>query len=132
MSRRIAILPSSIHPPLARYSHAVLTEGCTRSLQVSGQLAIGPDGDVPAGADAQAQLCFRSIDAILVEAGMVRSDVVKISAYVTSRDAFGLYMPVRDDWIRNLAVPPASTVIIVSGFTRSEFCVEIEVVACQT
>ncbi len=130
MTNRTAIHPPTLHPPLACYSHAVLTEACRRMLHVSGQLAIGPDGEVPTGAAAQAWLCFQSIDAILTEAGMARSDVVKITAYVTSRDAFTQYMPVRDDWIRDLAIPPASTLIIVSGFTRPEFDVEIEVVAC--
>ena len=129
MKRNTPINPQEIQPPLARYSHAVLTEGQGRTLYISGQLGIGPDGCVPDGTTAQARQCFANIDAILKTAGMDRDDVVKISAYVTSDVAFREYMDARDEWIRNLPVPPASTLYMVSGFTRPEFSVEIEIIA---
>ncbi|MCY4259107.1 MAG: RidA family protein [Rhodobacteraceae bacterium] len=132
LSKRVAILPPALHPPLANYAHASLVEGINRILHVSGQIAIQPDGSVPVGTAAQARLIFQSIDAILDEADMSRNDVAKISAFVTDRDGFAYYMSVRDDWIRDLPVPPASTLMMVSGFTRPEFCVEVEVIACQT
>jgi len=39
------------------------------------------------------------------------------------------YMKARDAWLAGVPSPPASTLLIVSGFTRPEFVVEIEVMA---
>ena len=38
-------------------------------------------------------------------------------------------MAARDEWLADVSRLPASTLMIVSGFTREEFKVEIEVVA---
>ena len=39
------------------------------------------------------------------------------------------YMQARDEWLADVARLPASTLVIVSGFTRPEFLVEVEVTA---
>ena len=39
------------------------------------------------------------------------------------------YMAVRDRLVADLPVKPASTLMIVSGFTRPEFLVEVEATA---
>ena len=44
---------------------------------------VAADGTVPEDARAQADLCFANIAAILAEAGMSLSDIVRINAYVT-------------------------------------------------
>jgi enamine deaminase RidA (YjgF/YER057c/UK114 family) len=93
----------------------------------SGQLGIAPDGSVPEDAGAQAELCFENIRRILRDGGMELSNVVRINAYVTDRAHMRPYMDVRDRLCPHPA--PASTLMIVSGFTREEFKVEIEVVA---
>ena len=64
---------------------------------------------------------------ILGEAGMGLRDIVRINAYVTDRAHMAGYMQSRDAHVGS--PPPASTLMIVSGFTRPEFKVEIEVVA---
>jgi 2-iminobutanoate/2-iminopropanoate deaminase len=82
------------------------------------------------GADAQARLCFRAIIAILGEAGMTMADVVRLNAYVSAAEYLSGYMKVRDEFVSN--PPPASTLLVVSGFSRPEFKVEIEAVAAKT
>ena len=124
-----ALTPTTIAPPFARYSHGVLAAPGAQIIAVSGQLGLFADGTVPEGARAQAEICFANIDAILAEAGATRSDVLRMNAYVTDRDHMPGYMAARDDWASGLAVLPASTLMIVSGFTRPEFLVEIEVLA---
>ena len=52
-------------------------------------------------------------------------DIVRINAYVTDRAHLRPYMDVRDRLFADPA--PASTLMIVSGFARPEFKVEIEV-----
>ena len=55
------------------------------------------------------------------------ADIIRINAYVTAREHMQGYMAVRDRYTAD--PPPASTLMIVGGFTRAEFVVEIEVVA---
>jgi enamine deaminase RidA (YjgF/YER057c/UK114 family) len=121
------LTPKSIKPPFARYSHGVEVPEGKRLVLCSGQLGIGPDDSVPEDAGAQAELCFRNVAAILGEAGLGLKDIVRINAYVTDRAWLQPYMDVRNRLFENPA--PASTLMIVSGFARPEFKVEVEVVA---
>lgn len=94
---------------------------------VSGQLGIHADETIPEGSEAQAELIFKSISAILAEAKMSLADIVRLNAYVTAREHMAGYMKVRDRVV--CTPPPASTLMIVSGFTREAFVVEVEAVA---
>lgn len=129
MSALKHLLPQDMAAPFAAYSHGVKVEAGAEMIFCSGQLGIAPDGNVPEDAGAQAELCFENIRRILRDGGMDFRDVVRINAYVTDRTHMRPYMDVRD---RLFAQPaPASTLMIVSGFTREEFKVEIEVVAAR-
>jgi len=119
--------PPTIRAPFARYSHGVAVPAGAPLVVCSGQLGIGPDDRVPDGVEAQAELCFDNIAAILREAGLTLADVVRVNAYVTAREHMKGYMTVRDRRVGT--PPPASTLVIVSGFTRPEFLVEVEVIA---
>lgn len=125
------LLPESIHPPFARYVHGVEIPAGARVVMTSGQLGVRPDGSIPDTTEAQAQVCFASITAILAAAGMGPSDTVRINAFVTDRSHMAGYMAARDAWLRDVAQVPASTLVIVSGFTRPEFKVEVEVTAAK-
>jgi enamine deaminase RidA (YjgF/YER057c/UK114 family) len=123
------LTPDSLHPPFANYAHGVEVPAGCRLVFCSGQLGIGKDGIVPEGVEAQARLCFRAIAAILEQAGMTLGDVVRINAYVVAAQYLAGYMRVRDEFVGNS--PPASTLMIVQGFARPEFKVEIEAVAAR-
>jgi enamine deaminase RidA (YjgF/YER057c/UK114 family) len=123
------LVPPAIRRPFARYSHAVEIPAGARLLVVSGQLGISPDDVIPEDAEAQAALCLAAIEACLIEAGMARGDIVRLNAYVTDRAHMPGYMAARDRFIAD--PPPASTLMIVSGFTRPEFKVEIEALAAR-
>lgn len=125
----IPITPPAIRPPFARYSHAVEVAAGARLLFASGQLGLEPDDTLPEGAQAQAARCFANLDEILREARMTRAQVVRLNAYVTGREHMAGYMAARDAWVAELPTPPASTLMIVTGFTRPEFLVEIEMIA---
>ncbi|UOM35835.1 RidA family protein [Acuticoccus sp. I52.16.1] len=119
--------PSTIRRPFANYPHAVEVPAGMRLLLLSGQLGVAPDDSVPEGAEAQAQLCFANIAAILAEAGATPADIVKLNAYVTGREHLPGYMAARDRFVADPA--PASTLMIVSGFAREAFVVEVEALA---
>lgn len=120
------LAPASISPPFGNYSHGI---GAGGLVVTSGQLALAADGSVPKGITAQAELCFANIAAILAEAGLDFSHVLRFSTYVTRREDMAPYMAVRDRVLAGLPVKPASTLLIVSGFTRPEFLIEIEALA---
>lgn len=123
------LTPDTISPPFARYAHGVEVPAGHRLIYTSGQLGLAADGTVPDDEGAQAEICFGNIDAILREAGAGRSDVVRINAFVTDRAFMAGYMAARDKWLAEVTRLPASTLMIVNGFTRAEFKVEIEVIA---
>ena len=121
--------PLSIHPPFARYAHGVEVQAGARMVFCSGQLGISADAVVPPEAFDQALICFQAIEAILREADMGLADLVRLNAYVTGREHLKGYMEARDRMLQS--PPPASTLVIVSGFARPEFVVEVEAVAAR-
>jgi len=123
------LIPKTIRTPFARYSHAVEVPAGTRWLLCSGQLGISTTDQIPDSTEEQAVLCFEAIGACLKEAGMTFADIVRINAYVIDRAHMAPYMAVRDRYVA--LPPPASTLMIVGGFTRPEFKVEIEAIAAK-
>lgn len=119
-------------PSLARYSHGVEIAAGERLVMCSGQLGISRDGDIPESVWEQTLLCFANAEAILAHAGLDRRHVAKLTAYVTDRAYLSEYMAARDQFFKDRREPPASTLLIVSGFSRPEFKVEIDVVACAS
>lgn len=119
--------PSTLHQPFAAYSHGVVLPAKGRLLVSSGQLGIGADGVIPEDIEAQCVLCFESLKAILAEGGMDFSHVIRFSAFVTDRAYFPVYGMVRSRYVLGDAF--TSTLLIVSGFTRAEFKVEVEITA---
>lgn len=121
--------PSSVRKPFGAYNHGLLVPPGASLLVTSGQLGIGTDEKIPPDITSQAELCFKAIGAILGEAGMTYADVIRISGFVTSREDFPAYMAVRDRF--TLDPKPVSTLIVIGGFTRAEFLVEVEVTAAK-
>lgn len=119
--------PSGVHPPFSNYSNGVEIVSRSRLVFCSGQVGISPDAAIPPDFEGQAKLCFDNIRAILFEAGMDLGHVVKLNAYVTAREHLKSYMEVRNGLF---AEPyPASTLMIVTGFARPDFLLEVEAIA---
>ncbi|MBN7760360.1 RidA family protein [Nitratireductor aquimarinus] len=129
--RRLAIPvnPGDLPPPFSNYSHAMQVPEGARLLVCSGQLGMRTDGTIPDDTAQQARICFDNIRKLLKAADMDFEDVVRISAFVTGREHMAPYMDVRNALFP--APYPASTLMIVSGFTKPEFTVEVEVLAAK-
>jgi len=123
--------PQKIAAPFGRYAHGARISDFTSPVQTSGQLGIAADGSIPASVKRQADICFANIDAILAESEMGREDIFHITAFVTDRQYMAEYMAVRDAYLADVKELPASTLLIVTGFTRPEFKVEIQVTAAR-
>lgn len=121
--------PPAVRRPFGNYNHGLLVPPGASLLVTSGQLGIGLDDAIPPDVTGQAELCFSAIQCILEEAGMSFADVIRISGFVTRREDFAAYMAIRDRY--TLEPKPVSTLIVVGGFTRPEFLVEVEVTAAR-
>ncbi len=126
MTRR-AINPAGLHPPFGRYSQGMLIEGASDLLLLSGLLGIRPDGSIPDGVEEQTVVILEGIDACLREAGLARSDLLRLSTFITEPDHRLPYMRLRDAWVAD--PPPASTLIVVKALAQPAFKIEIEAIA---
>ena len=122
------IAPRTVAAPFGAYSQGLVGR-FSRLAATSGQLGIRPDGTVPPGVAEQAEICFSAIRTILAEAGLGPEHVLRVNAYVTKREHMAEYMEVRDRAFARVDPKPCSTLMIVSGFTRPEFLVEVEAIA---
>ena len=125
---RRSINPETIHNPFGNYSHGIFNPK-SGLLVTSGQLGIYKNGKIPKSLLEQTNLCFENIQAILKDVELDLTHVLRVSAFLTKRDHFSEYMGVRDSFFADIPIKPASTLLIVSGFTKPEFLVEVEVIA---
>ena len=123
------VQPTDIAPPAATYAHAVLTTGATRWLHTSGVVPVAPDGTVPDGVAAQADLVWQNLLAILHEADMPLDGVVSVTTYVTAAAGPGLgaVMAARDAALQGRRV--ASTLVTVPALAQSAWLLEIALIA---
>lgn len=124
------INPATVRKPFGHYNHGLVVPAGGELLMTSGQLGIRADEIVPESIEEQAVICFEAIGAILRDAGMSFADVIRIAGFVTRREDFSSYMAVRDHY--TLEPKPVSTLLIVGGFTRAEFKVEVEATAFKS
>ncbi|MDH5289749.1 MAG: RidA family protein [Acidimicrobiia bacterium] len=121
------IAPAGIAPPAANYAHAVATAGAGRWLHTSGVVPVAPDGTVPAGVAAQAEVIWTNIGAMLAEAGMGPADVVSVTTYVTPGQPLAEVMAARDRFLAGHRA--ASTLLVVPELAQPVWLLEIQVIA---
>jgi enamine deaminase RidA (YjgF/YER057c/UK114 family) len=121
--------PPGVAVPTVRYSNAVLVQGATRRLVVSGQVGKAADESVPTSGEAQIALAFDNLRIILAAHGMGPSSVVKTTVFLTDRALLGPYRAARDAFFAEH--PAASTLLFVSGLADPRFLVEIEAEAAD-
>jgi len=113
------------------YTHVVETAGPARTIYISGQLGMTPDGKF-AGAlsdfRAQATQAFVNLKAALASVGADFSHVVKITNYFTDMAHLPIFFEVRDKFV-NTKAPPASTAVQIVKLARPDALFEIEAIA---
>ncbi len=116
--------PPGVREPTTRYSHAVLVQGESRRLVISGQVGVDTDGSVPNNGEAQIAQVFHNLHTILAAHGMGIENVVKTTAFLTDRALLAPYRAARDSVFAEHA--PASTLLFVTGLADPRWMVEIE------
>ena len=113
------------------YTHVVETAGPARTIYISGQLGMTPDGNfagAPGDFRAQATQAFVNLKAALASVGANFSHVVKITNYFTDMAHLPIFFEVRDKFV-NTKVPPASTAVQIVKLARPDALFEIEAIA---
>lgn len=114
--------PAAIGP----YSQAIEANGF---VYCSGQLPIDPaTGEMPEGIEAQTEQSLANVSAILTEAGLTLSDVVKTTVYLAD---MSLFVPMNGVYARLFEAPyPARSAYAVKELPKQAL-VEIEVIAAR-
>lgn len=118
------ILPRLMAAPASRYAHGVVHSARARRLVISGQVGTRLDGSLAQGFEAQMEAAWDNITAILDEAGMNVTNLIKITIYVTEPDRTALYRTIRDRRLGGHLA--AATYLQVAGLAHPDYLVEIE------
>ncbi len=121
--------PGGIAPPVSAYSHAVEIPAGARTLHISGQIGVKPDGSIADGIEAQIEQAWQNLVAILADADMSVADIVRTTTFVVSPDDVAATRAVRTKYLGDLK--PASTLLVVAALARPEFLFELEAVAAK-
>jgi enamine deaminase RidA (YjgF/YER057c/UK114 family) len=118
-------------PPPTGYSHVAAVTGGTLAF-ISGQIASDASGAIVGAGDFRAQVeqVFANLKRAAEGAGGKFQDIVKLNVFIVeSVGAAGIPVlrEVRNRYV-GTAMPPASTLLIVSGLARPEWLIEIEAV----
>ena len=121
--------PDSIAAPLSAYSHAVEVPAGVRTLHISGQIGMNPDGSVPDTMAGQADRAWQNLVAILADAGMGVEDLVRTTTFVTRADEVQVTREVRAKYLGDHK--PASTLLVVAALAQPAYLFELEAVAAK-
>ena len=124
-------LNPSTMPATRGYTHVVETAGPSRTIYLSGQLGMTPDGKfagAPGDFRAQAEQTFVNLKNALAAVGADFTHVVKLNNYFTDISHLGVFREVRDRFV-DTAAPPASTAIAISTLARPGALIEVEAIA---
>jgi enamine deaminase RidA (YjgF/YER057c/UK114 family) len=92
--------PDATARPASNYSHGALIPAGAERLMIAGQVGIAP------------------------EAGMKKTDLVKVVVYVTQPDVTAAYRAIRDEVMEGHA--PPMTYLVIAGLAAPGMLVEIE------
>ena len=118
------IIPRNVAPPASRYAHGIVHSARARRLVISGQVGNRIDGVLPPDIAEQMEAAWDNISAILAEAGMDITNLIKINVYCTVSGSVGVYRVIRDRRLNGHLV--AATYLEVAGLADPRYLVEIE------
>ena len=112
------------------YVHGILVPAGAEVLHISGQIGADPEGNVPTNPAQQAENAWSNVMAIVREAGMDASNIVKLTAYIVDESAFAPYAAARNRDIDE-GSRVAATAVFVPRLLKTEWKIEIEAIAAR-
>ena len=116
--------PTTVHSPLASYSHQAEVSANAKWLVISGQLGMDNSGYMPEDTISQFEIAFDNVLLNLESAGMSKENLVKLTFYF----AGSLDTEQRRSVIRKKLGEhrPCMTTLYVSGLATAAIKVEID------
>ncbi|MFI7064572.1 RidA family protein [Kribbella sp. NPDC050124] len=110
------------------FNQGELVSGHTRTLYISGQTAMDKDGKPQHDGDMAAQLALSldNLEAVLSEAGMSLSDLVRLNVYTTDVDLLFQQYGVLASRLGTVGVAPTTTMLGVTRLAIPGQLVELE------
>ncbi|MFH8370593.1 RidA family protein [Streptomyces sp. NPDC018031] len=115
-----------VYPATDDYVHAMEVRGADRLLFVAGTMGLDPAGKPGADLEAQLELIWSNIRAILASADMTVDNIVRLTSYLRDPGYAEANAAARTAALGGRPVP---TTAIVATTLVSDWLVEIEVVA---
>ena len=106
-------------------SQGVLSGGF---LNISGQVALGDDGELvgEGDIDAQVEQCFANLRAVLAEAGLGMRHLVKYTCYLTDPSYYPALAAAKG---RHMEGAPSCSTVVVPTLLDPRMLIEIEAIA---
>ena len=114
---------------IGAYSDAIEARPNQRWLLTSGMSGLSTTGDLPKDVSSQAERAWEHVVRMLERAGITVTEIVKVTQYLTRAEDTPAYGKVRRRFLGD--VRPASMLLVILQLVRSEFLVEIEIVAAK-
>jgi len=124
-----AVNPASMGGEPASYTNGVVVDSGHKTIYISGQIGIDSKGICSPDFADQTRKVWSNIEAILTDAGMSLSNIVKTTIFLVDRADYPVFVDIRKEVLKGHK--PASTLVYVSGLVKPEWKVEIEAIAVK-
>jgi enamine deaminase RidA (YjgF/YER057c/UK114 family) len=121
------INPETIAKPTG-YTHVVEVSGPGRTVYVSGQIGLKPDGTLAKGFRAQAEQAFANLEAAMAAVGGGLEHIVKVTYYFTDIGDLPVMRELRNARFTRGPLP-ASTAVAISALALPDAVFEVEAIA---
>jgi 2-iminobutanoate/2-iminopropanoate deaminase len=111
---------------IGHYADAVRVPAGYDQILVSGTPGLARDGSLAGDVTGQATQAWQNIETTLNQAGASLRDIVSVRQWLSSAEDVPAYVEVRNRFITHT---PVFMLGVIPGLVRSDFLIEIEVVA---
>ncbi|MEV7222776.1 RidA family protein [Streptomyces sp. NPDC093681] len=110
------------------FNQGEVVSGHSRTLYISGQTSMSKEGRPEHEGDMAAQLALSvdNVEAVLAEAGMSLSNLIRLNVYTTDVDLLFQHYGVLAGWLGAAGVAPATTMLGVTRLAVPGQLVELE------
>lgn len=120
--------PTTVSAPIGSYSHGLEIRQPKRLLFISGTIPEAPDGQIPTTFEAQCEVVWDNIIAILASAGMGIANLVKVTTFLTHAD----HVPANGEIRRKrLGTHRPALTVMIAQTLESAWLLEIEAIAAD-
>lgn len=130
------INPNRIHDPVGNlYSHGVQIPPGARLLFISGQVGADKNLNTPESTEAQLEIAWKNIEAVLADAGMTFRDLVKVTCYLKGPEYATAFAKSVVKFLgggeEDFKYRPAMTAPIAKQLWQAEWHFEMEAIAAK-